>query len=92
MSLRRDLEERVQGFASDGVDIIFVSDRYIMDQLMKLRIKSSKPIQVVQVNHMGDIKALSEVAMRELGWVRVEKAAKHGHQIKEHESGTNPSS
>lgn len=77
MSLKSDLHERMTALASDGVDIIFVKERYLLDMISKLKLTNvKKPIQIVLVGSLDDLKALSHVDMRALGWVREEKVKK----------------
>lgn len=69
--INEDLRERVKGLALEGVDIIFVKDRYLFDRLSKLKVPGiEKAISLFRVNDFDDLKALNEKEMNELGWVR----------------------
>lgn len=74
MSLKDGLETRLKGLVLEGVDIIFVKERHLLDRLMKMSLpKGTKPIQLCLVENLDDIQALSHQDMRKLGWVRQEK-------------------
>lgn len=74
MSLKTALEDHIQGLALEGVDIIFISKRYLFDRLVGIKIpKVIKPIQLIHVEDLNDLKAMSHEDMKKMGWVRVEK-------------------
>lgn len=74
MSLKDGLEDRIKGLALEGVDIIFIKEPHLYDRMKRINVSNvTKPIQVIMVREFDDLKALSHVDMRALGWVRAKK-------------------
>jgi len=89
MSLKTGLEERIKGLALADVDIILVKERHLYERLKTLKVPGVKrQIQMVLVNNLDDMKALSHVDMRSLGWVREEKVRDHNASGKRTEPPT----
>ena len=87
MSLKHDLDEKMMGLALDKVDVIFITDKYLMERMRKLKLpKDCKPIQVMYVEKLTDLKALSIVDMRKNGWERVERLEKLAEKQKAKEA------
>lgn len=74
MTLKQGLEDRVRGLALENVDMIFVKERHLFERLSAINVPGvTKKITLMLVTDLNDLKALSHVDMRALGWVREEK-------------------
>jgi hypothetical protein len=88
MSLKNDLEEKIKGLSLEGVDLILISDKYVFDRTKTLKLPEGlkKPIQIMYVENMGSLKALSIRDMRKAGWERVETLEKLAEKQKAKEA------